>query len=359
MCSAAMSSAIASARLRVAVSRGLEEGAWDGPVARLVARAWSAVGARSIARPLVWRDGLRVVAVGGATLGGSGKTPLAIACARALAEAAGGRTGRTRRAGRVAFVAHGYAAKPGEARVVECDDDVRAVGDEAIVAARALAGVAGAVVVVGPSRQGALDFAASLADTVVVDGVLQTAPRRATLSLLALDGQSPWGSGGVVPSGDLRASRSALLGACDATVTLRDEEALPRASVSDPTAHAASGASHSSASVRSRGAFVSGELVPWSSLASVRLGLFTALARPSRLLAALARRGVVPDRVLRVPDHGVPSSATATLDFDRSVQLWLASPKCAVHLEAAGVPHAAIEHEITLEAALRGTLQCV
>ena len=29
------------------------------------------------------------------------------------------------------------------------------------------------------------------------------------------------------------------------------------------------------------------------------------------------------------------------------------------HLEAAGVPHAAIEHEITLEAALRGTLQCV
>src|SRR5947199_10694187 len=97
-----------AATLRLRVARDLESGSWRGPLTAIASQAWGAWSARSIARPLAWRDGARVIAIGGATLGGSGKTPLAIACARSFAS----------RGSRVALVAHGYRASPGEARVV-------------------------------------------------------------------------------------------------------------------------------------------------------------------------------------------------------------------------------------------------
>src|SRR4051812_11551403 len=72
--------------LRARAGRRLERGAPGSPIARALAGAWSAVAARAIARPLRLPEGARVVGVGGATLGGAGKTPVAIALARALAE---------------------------------------------------------------------------------------------------------------------------------------------------------------------------------------------------------------------------------------------------------------------------------
>ena len=198
------------ARLRVA--RGLEAGEWDGFASRFLSRAWGAVASRGLARPLAYSERVRVVAVGGATLGGSGKTPLAIACARELAK--GG-------AGRVAYVAHGYRAKPGSPRVVRGDDDLSRVGDEALVASRALDGLV-AVVVAG-TRQEALDYASARADVIVIDGVLQTAPRRASLALLALDDSSPWGTGYAPPAATSAPRRPNLLAAVDRAVLLRDE----------------------------------------------------------------------------------------------------------------------------------------
>jgi tetraacyldisaccharide 4'-kinase len=262
------------------------------------------------------------VAVGGATLGGSGKTPLAVACARELAE----------RGARVALVGHGYRGRLSAARVVRVDDDLREVGDEALACARALAGVA--PVVVAPNRHSAVKRAAELADVVVIDGVLQTTPHRAHLSLLALDGPAPWGAGDVVPRGDLRATRRALLEASDLTVALGGEL------------------------LRSRGAFRSGRLLSWADLGRVRVGLFLALARPTRVLASLAHRGIVPSRVVQVPDHGVrPGAIRSRIEASSgSVDLWLASSKCALHLEAAGVPHAMLEHVVLPSAALRQAL---
>jgi tetraacyldisaccharide 4'-kinase len=323
-----------SAALRLRISRGLEEGIWNGPGTRLLSRAWGATAARSLARPLVAKQGIGVVAVGGATLGGSGKTPLAIACARAVAE-----TGA-----RVVLVAHGYRARPGRARLVRPDDSLAEVGDEAIAAARALAGVAR--VVVAPSRQAAVDHAAALADVVVLDGVLQTRPHPAALSLLALDAESPWGVGEVVPRGDLRAPPAALLAVCDGAVVLGDRhERTPPL-----------GGARWGARVESRGVLRSGEVIPWTSLTGLRVGFFTALARPRRLLAFLARRGVVPSAVLSLPDHGDPAAELPLHRSYPSVELWIASPKCALHLEARGVPHAVLEHVVTLDSELRGDL---
>src|SRR5262249_21767504 len=158
----------------------------------------------SLVRRVDLPSGVRAIAVGGATLGGSGKTPLAIAAALALSAAGA----------RVAFVGHAYRARPGRGRGVTGGDPSSEGGDGGRVAARALP-PAGVPVLVGPARADAIALAGSLADVLVLDGVAQTAPAPAALALLALDATAPWGRPAAVPpAGDLRAPRAALLAAC-------------------------------------------------------------------------------------------------------------------------------------------------
>jgi len=305
--------------LAVRAAAALERGAFDGAWTRAVARVVAPLSSRALARPLVVPPGLRVVTVGGATLGGSGKTRVALACARAL----------TRAGESVVLVGHAYRARAlrGGPRVVTPDTPLDEVGDEALACARALArsldwdvSVAAAVgdgaravavrVVVARSRQAALDHAARLRPrptVVVIDGPLQLAPVRAALAVLAVDRDEPWGAGRVLPAGDLRAPPSALLAAADLVVHV---DALPRAVVLDDRA------------------------LPLVALAGRRLGLFTALARPHRLERALLRAGLRPEVVVRAPDHGPLSPALARRVSAARVDLWLATEKCALHLSA-------------------------
>jgi len=148
-------------------ARVLEGGRLSGAVFEAAARIWAERSRRTLARPLSWPDGVFTVGVGGATLGGSYKTPTTIAVADRLA-----------RAGlRVALIGHAYRARPERARTVEASDDVRVVGDEALVCARALG--RRARVLVAPARQQAIDLAVLLgAEALVFDGVLQARPRR-------------------------------------------------------------------------------------------------------------------------------------------------------------------------------------
>ncbi len=198
----------------IAIAEALERGTLDGAWATLLSGAWKLTLGRTVERRIDWPNGVCVVAVGGSTLGGSGKTPLAIACAAELA-AHGVRT---------ALVGHAYRASPGHARIVGADDDLGHVGDEALVAARSLAHLDVAVVV-APSRAEAVDLATRHADAIVLDGILQTAPRRVALALLSVDGAEPWGHAAAVPPrGDLRAPRRTLLHACDAIGPFLDDQ---------------------------------------------------------------------------------------------------------------------------------------
>ncbi len=229
-----------------------------------------------------------MLCVGGATLGGSGRTPLAIACARALAA----------RSLRVVLVGHAYGAHPRQPRVVQPGDDARLVGDEALECAHALLPI-GVRVIVAPHRQDAID-AAHDADVIVLDGPLQLEPRRATLSLLSVSAEAPWGSGACPPLGDLRATRGALEGAADRTLVIGTD--VP---------------------VRSDGVWLgSDELLPWKSLCGVRVGLATGIGRPERVEALVRNHGVVPTRVVRVANH-----ARLDLDAHPSVELWLVTGK--------------------------------
>jgi tetraacyldisaccharide-1-P 4'-kinase len=313
------------------VARALETGRVPRTGAtRVLARLWSAVSRTGVVRPLVLPAHARVVAVGGATLGGSGKTPLAIACALEYAS----------RGERVALVGHAYLARPGRARIVAPDDRVEEVGDEALVCARALASTS-ARVVVAPTRQAALDLAATFADRIVLDGVAQTSPARAGLALLAVDAGEPWGAGDVPPLGDLRAPREAMLEACDSVVALADPLAA-----SEPRQNGRV------VQIASLGADARGEMVPWTALEALEVGLVTSLARSDRVLTFLARRGVTPRCTVRGRDHSAPRLPKAAAI--PPVDLWLASTKCTTHLPCTlnGAPVATIDYGI-IERALR------
>jgi tetraacyldisaccharide 4'-kinase len=326
---------------RAWVGRKLESGTATSAWADPLARAWGAM--VRLERPLHWRVGASVVVVGGSTLGGSGKTPLAIACAEDL-HASGVK---------VALVGHGYRASPGRARVVSPEDDVRIVGDEALICARHFSPL-GVPVTVAKGRQDALDLALEHADVAVVDGPCQTKPRRATLALLAVDALEPWGSGRCPPRGDLRAPRSQLLSVADRVVVTGDVHAprplaLPELEAL-PVDHA---------ETVSRGAWLAGLLLEWESLRRLKVGLWTATARPHRILHALRSRGVMPEVIVSRADHARGDASRPTPASSLCLDLWLASAKCRTHLPSVleGVPVATLDHSVRLSSGLRSCLR--
>jgi tetraacyldisaccharide 4'-kinase len=142
----------------------------------------------------------------------------------------------------------------------------------------------------------------------------------ASVAFLAVDPDTPWGAGACPPRGDLRAPRASLEAHADLVVPVR---------------------------ARSRGAFcpsgsgaASRAFVPWPEIAGAHVGLVTALARPERVVRLLASHQVVPRVTCTFPDHGRPRLPRAGVD------LWLASPKCAV---SAGDEVWVIDHEPTLD----------
>lgn len=254
----------------------LEAGRFDGPLTRAIATVADPWLARSLVRPVSVPSGTPLVCVGGATLGGSGKSRLANALVQVLGEMGH----------EAVLVGHGYRAGDRRARFVSPNETVASAGDEALVAARR-----GLRVVIGPSRQEAIDFAVGSVGSplLVLDGPLAVTHRR-SVSVLAVDAEAPWGSGEVIPAGDLRASRSALEAMADFVAPVSGEVDVP--------------------------------------LPPRPFGLFTALARPDRLMRALC-----PDVVVSAPDHGPVTARWRRRLRTHEVTTWVATEKCALHLE--------------------------
>lgn len=219
------------------------------------------------------RSAARIVTVGGAGLGGSGKTPLAIACARFLAlEGA-----------RVTFVGHAYRARPRVAFEVDAETPLSASGDEARVAYLALRS-AGVRVVVGPTRVEAIRYAASTSDVLVVDGGLGLP---ACVSLLAVGPED----------GDLAASLLAR----------RADRVVPTA-----------------ASSRVEPIDAEGLEVP---LAGLRYGLVTAVARPGRVVRSLAPHPPLVHLALGNHASHAPLEVLEGLTKRHGLDAWVATEK--------------------------------
>ena len=315
---------------RALIARRLERGTAFAP-ARAAGAIWAAAAARGIARPLCLPVEPRVIGIGGAVLGGAGKTPLAVAVAQAIAA----------RGGCVALIGHAYRADPGQARLVAIDDAVALVGDDALASARLLAD-ASVPVIVAPDRQRAIAHAAALGFRIlIVDGLLQAAPERLAASILVLDAMAPWGGGACPPAGDLRAPREALLAAADHVVTLGSGDRsveCPRDAIAIQS--------------RIEGAIdAGGQTWTLADLARCRVGLFVAIARPSRIEAALRKVGVDPRSVIALADHAVPAPRDLARAARSEVDAWLTTARCAVKLPAAlgGAPVLVLQHVIDTE----------
>jgi tetraacyldisaccharide 4'-kinase len=314
-----------------ALAHALESGHFDGHLAGLASRAWARMAAQHLVRKIAVADHVRVIAVGGTTLGGSGKTPVAIAWAHAEAK----------KRGSVAFIGHAYRARPQRARVVSISDDVADVGDEALVAARALSNVAD--VVVAPTRQMAVDFAiARGARVLVLDGVAQIAPRRADVALLVTGSDH---SNACPPAGDLRAPISILRDLADFVVVVSDDEhpSLARNEIAVR-------------SVSSGARAANGDVISFAELSKLRVGLALAIAHPERVHRMLIGRGVVPVARSYVGDHmgahlrGVMARVSRR---DRAIDAWLITEKCAANAGLTShdtIPIYVVGHRIELPA---------
>ncbi len=172
---------------------------------------WAAATARRIARIQPFDPGIPVICVGNLTLGGSGKTPVAMEIARWLIEA-----GR-----RPALLASGHGgALAGPVRV-EPGHTSEAVGDEPLLLSRA------APTFVSRDRAaGARAIVQAGFDVIVMDDGHQNPVLAKRVSLVVVDaetrnGEWPFGAGGVAPSGPLREPLAVGLARADIVLALR------------------------------------------------------------------------------------------------------------------------------------------
>ena len=174
------------------------------PLSRLFAAATE----RRMAQP-GWRASVPVICCGNATVGGAGKTTLALEIGRRLSA----------RGVAVHFLIRGYGGKAKETRRVYPGDTAAQVGDEALllheVAPTWIGGDRAA------SARGAI---AQGAKVLVMDDGLQNPSLERDLSLLVIDGMTGFGNGQVMPAGPLREPVAAAASRSHAAVLIGDDK---------------------------------------------------------------------------------------------------------------------------------------
>jgi tetraacyldisaccharide 4'-kinase len=199
-------------------------GFWRHDGSALVARLLSplsavtaSVTARRVSRP-GWSAGAPVICCGNASVGGAGKTTLALDLGR-----------RLRARGReIAFLSRGFGGRSAVAMRVAPAHGAAEVGDEALLLA------AESPTYVGADRAASARAAlADGADRIVMDDGLQNPTLEKTLSFLVIDGAAGFGNGRLLPAGPLREPVAAAMARCAAAVLVGPDEtgalaALPR-----------------------------------------------------------------------------------------------------------------------------------
>ncbi len=150
--------------------------------------------------------GIPVICVGNATLGGTGKTPVAIYLLRSFQRLGIGAVGLSR----------GYGGTEKGPVVVHPKHSAADVGDEPLLLARH------APVWVSAARDdGARTAAAYGAQVLVMDDGHQNPLVKKTLSLMVVDAETGFGNGCVFPAGPLREDIGAALARADAVILMK------------------------------------------------------------------------------------------------------------------------------------------
>ncbi len=172
---------------------------------------WAAATARRIARARPVDPGVPVISIGNLTVGGSGKTPVAMETLRLLR--AGGNEAHA--------LSRGYGGRlEGPLRVDPAVHTAADVGDEPLMLA-----TGAPAWIAGDRVAGARAAAAAGARCLVLDDAHQNPNLTKTLSLVVVDGETrdeewPFGDGAVFPAGPMREPLKVGLARADAVIVL-------------------------------------------------------------------------------------------------------------------------------------------
>lgn len=245
--------------------------AWLAPAAA----AYGAVAARRM-QQRGRAVGLPVVCVGDLTLGGAGKTPLALLLGRILT-AAGKRP---------FFLTRGYGgARPGPLAVDIAGHYAAQVGDEPLLLARV------APTIVARDRvAGAAAARLRGASSVIMDDGFQNPTLVKHLAILAVDAERGIGNGAVFPAGPLRAPLAIQLARAHALVLVGDGS----------SGSALAAGFHA-------GPVFRGRLMPDSAALAALAGqsvlAFAGIGHPEKFFATLEAAGIAAPVRRRFPDH--------------------------------------------------------
>ena len=300
-----------------------------GPASRLLRPAsalYGAIAASRMRSASALIPPLPTICVGNPTVGGAGKTPTAMAIARA-ATALGLRPG---------FLTRGYGrATRGELLVDPDRHDAREVGDEPLL----LAAVA-PTVVAEDRLAGARLLAENGCELIVMDDGFQSRQLAPDLALLVVDGGRGLGNGHVLPGGPLRAPLGVQLRHVDAVVVVDSGRGTEGADAFCDLAR-----TRSVEVMRAR-------LVPEDGerLAGRRVVAFSGLGDPARFVAMLDALGA--DVVARrdFPDHHAFSERDLVA-IGALAREYEALP-VTTSKDAARIPAGSLEHEV-LRVAIR------
>lgn len=160
----------------------------------------------AITRP--YRSALPVICIGNFTLGGAGKTPLAIEVARFV-------QGQGRKLG---FLTRGYGGSiAGPHQVDPNKDTASEVGDEALLLARVAP-----TFVARDRAAGAQAIERTDANIIIMDDGFQNPTLAKDLSIIAIDASTGFGNGWIFPAGPLRAPLGAQMQRASAIVRIGD-----------------------------------------------------------------------------------------------------------------------------------------
>ena len=223
---------------------------------------------RDRAKP--FRPRAKVICVGNLTAGGSGKTPVAIAIAQALAA----------KGLRPFILSRGYGGSDTGPRLVDPNSDrANEVGDEALLLAAA------APTIVARDRKAGAQLAdANGAQIIVMDDGHQNFALAKDLSLVAVDAQNAFGNGRLLPAGPLRETVSQGLARTDAVILVGD---------GTPALEGFSGP-------RLRARIVPEEGSPF---AGKRVVAFAGIGRPQKFFETLGANGAELVAMRPFPDH--------------------------------------------------------
>ena len=238
-----------------------------------------------------------VISVGNITTGGTGKTPLVEWVCRGLAK-----EGR-----RVCVLTRGFGRRNPNEQVVVSDGnkilaDVSLAGDEPLLLATNLLGVAAVVCNANRTAAGQWAIKNLQSDVFVLDDGFQHLRIARDLNIVTIDATSPWG-GGMLPYGHLREPLSGLARA-DCVVLTRTDEPVDLESITTilkkivgpkPIFHSQMKTS------ALRG--LKGDRVEQTSLTSQPVGAFCGVGNPASFFNHLRRAGYELAFERAFPDH--------------------------------------------------------